>query len=43
MFQTQLANDRERYEAKVNRIKGLAKRADIVTQKIANGIIIVED
>jgi hypothetical protein len=43
MFQTQLANDEERYEAKINRINSLAERADIVSQKIANGMIIVEE
>ena len=42
MFQTQLENDTERYEAKVARIKETAARADIVFRKIANGVIIVE-
>ena len=42
MFQTQLENDTERYEAKVAKIKETTRRADIVFRKIANGVIIVE-
>ena len=42
MFQTQLENDTERYEAKVAKIRDIAARVDIIFRKIANGVIIVE-
>ena len=43
MFQAQLENDTERYQAKISKIEEIATRADIVFRKIANGVIIVEE